>query len=81
MDDPESIEYGLARSMEDVDGDCEVYGSLYAQNHIDEFEDAVYLCLTRTGGVMVFDIIQVIENNLWDDIRRGIDRAEQETKQ
>lgn len=81
-EDPESIEYGLERSNKDVAGDCEVYGSLYAQNHLDEFEDAVYLCLTRTGGVMVFDIIQVIENNLWDSIKQGIDRAEQEqTKQ
>lgn len=78
INDPESIEYGLARSLRDVDGDCAVYGSLYAQNHLPEFEDAVYLCLSRTGGVMVFDIIQVIENNLWDAIRRGIDRAEKE---
>ena len=80
MDDPESIEYGLARSLKDVDGDCAVYGSLYAQNHVDQFEDAVYLCLSRTDGVMVFDIIQVIENDLWDDIKRGIDRAEKEQK-
>jgi len=27
---------------------------------------------------MVFDIVQVIDNNLWDAIRRGIDRAEAE---
>lgn len=27
---------------------------------------------------MVFDIVQVIENNLWDAIKRGIDRAEAE---
>ena len=27
---------------------------------------------------MVFDIVQVIKNGLWDDIRRGIDRAERE---
>ncbi len=79
-DDPESIEYGLARSIRDVDGDCAVYGSLYAQNHVDEFEDAVYLCLTRTEGVMVFDIIQVIENNLWDAIHRGFVRAEADSK-
>lgn len=78
MDDPESIEYGLARSLKDVDGDCALYGSLYARNHLSEFEDAVYLCLSRTEGVMVFDIVQVIENNLWEPIRRGIDRAEQE---
>lgn len=77
-DDPESIEFGIARSIRDVDGDCEVYGSLYAQNHLDLFEDAVYLCLTRSAGVMVFDITQVIRYDLWDDIRRGIDRAEKE---
>lgn len=76
MEDPESIEYGLARSAEDVDGDCAVYGSLYAQNHLEEFEEAVWLCLDRTEGVMVFDIVQVIENDLWDAIRRGIERAE-----
>jgi hypothetical protein len=77
-DDNESIEYGIARSIRDVEGDCEVYGSLYAQNHLDQFEDAVYLCLTQSAGLMVFDILQVIRYDLWDDIRRGIDRAEKE---
>ena len=77
-DDPESVEFGLNRSLRDVQGDCTVYGSLYAKNHLDEFEDAVYLCLQKTKGVMVFDIVQVIKNGLWDDIRRGIDRAERE---
>ena len=69
-DDPESIEFGLNRSLRDVQGDCTVYGSLYAKNHLDQFDDAVYLCLQKTKGVMVFDIIQVIDNNLWDAIRR-----------
>ncbi len=27
---------------------------------------------------MVFDIVQVIEHDLWDSIKRGIDRAEAE---
>lgn len=79
-DDPESIEFGIARSIRDTAGDCEVYGSLYARNHLDQFDDAVYLCLTQSAGVMVFDIVQVIQYDLWDDIRRGIDRAEAETK-
>lgn len=78
MENPESIEYGLDRTLRDVDGDCAVYGSLYAKNHLDKFDDAVCLCLERTDGVMVFDIVQVIENNLWDAIKRGIDRAEAE---
>ncbi|WP_418386825.1 alpha amylase family protein, partial [Alistipes dispar] len=77
-DDNESIEYGLNRSLRDVAGDCTVYGSLYAQNHLDQFDDAVYLCLKKTKGVMVFDIVQVIEHDLWDSIKRGIDRAEAE---
>lgn len=76
-EDAESIEYGLARSLRDVDGDCAVYGSIYAQNDT-QFEDAVFLCLDRTAGLMVFDIVQVIERNLWEEIRRGIDRAEKQ---
>ncbi len=80
MDDLESIEYGLMRSNRDVMGDCKVYGSLYAMNHHEEFADAVYLCLDRTQGLMVFDIVQVIRFDLWDEIKAGIDRAEsQET--
>lgn len=79
MDDPESIEYGLHRSNRDINGACAVYGSLYAQNK-ENFEDAVYLCLRDTQGLMVFDIIQVIENNLWDEIASGIKRAENELK-
>ena len=39
-------------------------------------EDAVYVCLTQSAGLMVFDIVQVINYNLWEDIRIGIDRAE-----
>jgi hypothetical protein len=39
-------------------------------------EDAVYVCLTQSAGLMVFDIVQVIKYNMWDDIKRGIGRAE-----
>ena len=79
-DDPESIEFGINRTLRDIDGACTVYGSLYARNHIKEFADAVYLSLSRTAGLMVFDIVQVIENDLWDEIKAGIDRAEAEAE-
>lgn len=75
-EDLESIEYGIMRTLRDIDGACTVYGSIYAQNHLEEFEDAVYLSLSRTEGLMVFDIVQVIHNDLWDEIKSGIDRAE-----
>ncbi len=79
-DDPESIEYGINRTLRDVMGDCSVHGSLYALNTHDEFDDAVYLSLSRTEGLMVFDMVQVVEFNLWDKIKAGIDRAESECK-
>lgn len=80
MDDPESIEFGIDRAKRVIDGDCRVYGTIYALNHEHNIEDAVYICLAQSEGLMVFDIIQVIEFDLWDDIRKGIDRAERDLR-
>ncbi|MDR2037991.1 MAG: family 10 glycosylhydrolase [Bacteroidales bacterium] len=80
--DPESIEYGLERANKIVKGDCKVYGTLYAatQNTAKTIEDAVHLCLSETEGLMVFDIVQVIQYDLWEGIKTGISRAENEKK-
>lgn len=40
--------------------------------------EACYYCLKRTAGLMVFDVVHVINNNKWDDIKQGIDRAQAE---
>ncbi|WP_430973620.1 hypothetical protein [Sunxiuqinia rutila] len=37
--------------------------------------DAVELCLTLFDGLMIFDIVQVIEYDLWDEIKKGITKA------
>lgn len=79
-DDPESIEYGIERAKTVIGGDCAVYGTIYAKNHEKNVADAVKICLTNSEGLMVFDIVQVIEFNLWDDIRKGIDQAEPQDK-
>lgn len=76
MEDAESIEFGLERAKKLVGNDCSVYGTIYALNHKENIADAVDLCLQRTGGLMVFDIVQVIEMDLWDGIRKGIQSAE-----
>ncbi|MCS2437773.1 hypothetical protein NXY48_16995 [Bacteroides ovatus] len=76
MDDPESIEYGIARAQRLVGNDCKVFGTIYALNHKTNIADAVSLCLEKSEGLMIFDIVQVIEMNLWDDIQKGIERAE-----
>lgn len=78
MDDLESIEYGLYRSNRDIAGACELHGSLCAPNHKDQFDDACYLCLRETGGLMVFDLVHIVNHNLWDKIKAGIDRYENE---
>lgn len=59
-------------------GDCHVYGSIgtYAYgNKASAVSDAVYLCLKNTDGLMVFEISHVINNNQWNAIKEGIERA------
>ena len=76
-DDAESMEFAYERGERLINGDNLMLGSIYAV-HPQLMEDAAYLSLKRTGGLVVFDIVQVIENNLWDVFKRAIDRAEQE---
>lgn len=80
LDDPESIEYAIVRAKNLIKDDCRMYATIYALNHELNIEDAVYVCLRDSGGLMVFDICQVIGFDLWDDIRRGIERAEPELR-
>ncbi|HMM01760.1 MULTISPECIES: family 10 glycosylhydrolase [unclassified Dysgonomonas] len=76
LDNNESIEYAIDRAYKLIGDDCEIYGTVYGENNIKNMEDAVYVCLTQSAGLMVFDIVQVIKYNMWDDIKRGIGRAE-----
>ena len=78
LDNNESIEYGLARSWRDTDGACSVVGSYAVYNGLD-YEDATYVCMMQSDGFMAFDLCYFPSNpQLWDDIKRGIDRAEKE---
>ena len=75
--EPESIEAQLANSKRVVQNDCKLYGSIYAANQKTnkDISDAVYLSLRDTDGLSVFDIVQVIQYNLWNGIKDGIRRA------
>ena len=77
LDEPESIEAQLANSKRVIKNDCKLYGSIYAANQRTnkDISDAVFICLTNTDGLSVFDIVQVIQYNLWDGIKDGIRRA------
>jgi len=84
LDDNESIEYAISNGKKIINGACPMYGTIAAGNHKDtpdtnsNIENAVYICLRDTPGLMVFDIVQVIQFDLWNGIKRGIDRAEKE---
>ena len=72
IDNPESIEYGIARGKKILNGDTKLYGTIYALNHKKNMADAVSVCLKNSDGLMVFDIVQVIEFNLWNQIKEGM---------
>lgn len=76
-DDAESMEFAYNRGKQLIKGDNLMLGSIYAIRP-EIMEEAAYLSLKQTGGLVVFDIVQVIQNNLWDAFKRGIDRAELE---
>jgi len=78
LNDAESIEFAIARANKLLKNDCKLTGTIFAPNHKNNIGEAIKLCLAQTGGLMVFDIVQVIEFNLWDDIRCGIAAAEAE---
>lgn len=85
-DDNESVEYGIARADSILAGDCNLIGSIYALNHDcnpdnpHNIDAAVSCCLENSGGVMVFDIVQIIDMDLWDGIKTAIDRYENNMK-
>lgn len=81
LDNNESIEYALDRANKLINSKTDVYGSLYALSNKDTMEDAVYLTLQKSAGLMVFDIVQVIDFNLWGAIKKGIDRSEMDQKE
>lgn len=84
-DDNESVEYALNRADSIIMGDCHVIGSIQSINHSADSTDphnltnAVKCCLENSEGLMVFDIVHIINRDQWEQIRRGIDEYEAAT--
>lgn len=76
INDLESMEYAMMRSNRDVAGACKMVGSFQICNPID-LADAAYVCLTQSEGMMAFDMCHTFgKPTAWDDLKRGIQRAE-----
>lgn len=76
--DAESVEYAINRAKRIINGDCRLYGTFQCSNKNFDIEEAVYLCLKETDGVMVFELSHAHNTNAWNKIKSGIDRAEKE---
>lgn len=76
--DGESIEFGINRAERILLKACTYYGTIQCADPNFDVEEASYYCLKRTAGLMIFDVVHVINNNKWAAIKRGIDRYEAE---
>lgn len=78
-EDNESVEYALNRADSIIMGDCHVIGSIQSINHSANADDphnlvnAVKCCLENSEGLMVFDVVHVINRDQWAQIKQGID--------
>lgn len=80
LDDNESIEFAYEKGKRIINGDNTMLGSIYALEH-EIMEDAAYVSLEQTDGLVVFDIVQVIRFDLWDEFKRAIDKYESKQEQ
>jgi uncharacterized lipoprotein YddW (UPF0748 family) len=74
-----SMEYAIDRAKRLVGNSCKLYGTI--GTGLPSYPPAVteeeaWYCLKHTQGLMVFDIVYVIRDDLWDELKRAIDRAE-----
>jgi len=54
-------------------GAAPVYGSLYVLQYKDKpekFRQAIQMCLERTEGVMIFDLVYIQDYGWWDILKK-----------
>ena len=72
---PESIEYALDYCKSVLMGDCNYWGTFSVADKDFDSESAVYLCLTKSPGCMVFDLVHISTCGHWNKLKAGIDKA------
>ena len=73
--DPENSVEGSAELAKKVTmGVTPLYGGLYVEQYPNEeqFIKAMEMCRKETGGVMIFDIVHIINRGWWDALKAGI---------
>jgi len=73
--DPEnSVEGSAELALKVTKGVIQPYGSLYVEQYPvgAQFAKAIEMCRRKTGGVMIFDIVHIINRDWWDALKAGI---------
>lgn len=70
-----SVEGSANIAMEVVGGAVPVIGGLYVEQYKDypeQFSKAVKMCMKRTDGLMIFDLVHVINYRWWDVLKNAM---------
>ena len=68
-----SVEGSAERAMELTKGAAPVLGGLYVEQYEknkDQFIKAMQMCLDKTNGLMIFDLVHIVQRNWWDAIQQ-----------
>jgi hypothetical protein len=68
------MEYAVNRAKAYIGNACQIYGTFNVASTEFNVSDAAYYMLKNTSGLMVFDIVHVINNNCWTQLKTGISR-------
>jgi len=76
-----SVEGSAELAMKVVNKAVPVYGGLYVEQYKEkndpgQFAKATAMCLKKTDGLMIFDIVHIINYNYWDALAKGIAEGE-----
>ncbi len=75
-----SVEGSCEITKEVLCGVVPVYGGLYVEQyrgHPKQFERAVEMCLNKSDGLMIFDLVHIVNFDWWDVIERAIKGGKQ----
>lgn len=73
------VEGGASLVKEITRGSAPVLGSIYVEQYegnVEQFSNAVTQALNSTDGLMIFDIVHIINRNWWSQLDKAVKQAE-----
>ncbi|MDO9153999.1 MAG: alpha amylase family protein [Paludibacter sp.] len=74
------VEGGCIYSKKILKGAVPLYGSLYVEDYKkdkEQFKRAIKMTLEKSDGLMIFDVVHIINNNWWNSLAEGMSSVDQ----